>query len=325
MFNAIKEFFIGVLITVGIVSTPTSVPPQEIFIPEPEIAVQEQEAEQPVELSTEKPRTIQNESQNPVQQITPQQAVVETPVASIPTPDSVVIEEIPKPVIETRNGQCGNAANKRVTEQPTTNLCIAGNPSEVSKNGSSYTWNCLGVGGGKDSISCRTPIITDGICGSLANTIVPQNYERDDLCTAGFAGSVQTVGNQLQWSCGGEYGGKNVQCYATKALTQADVQQQAQQLAPTQQQTSLSTKTNGVCGNAQNSEHVSAPSNYLCSSGTPTTVQLSSDGKSFIWSCSGISGGSSSQCNALKICYSSPSFSGSGPTIFTIPQIIPCT
>lgn len=218
MFNALKEFFIGVLIAVGVVSTPISVPP-EVLTPEAQIIVQEKEVQQVSEASIETQRTVQNESRAPVRSSSVPQAPAVTPASPVQIPEpSVQAEPVPT-LVESVNGQCGGSSARTVTEQSAQNLCSQGEPTDVIKVGSAYEWKCLGLGGGRNSLTCRAPIRTDGVCGGLVNTIVPNSYDPNNLCAAGTAGHMQTVGSQLQWTCRGEHGGNSTQCYAFKVLT----------------------------------------------------------------------------------------------------------
>lgn len=286
MLSAIKSFFISVLITVGIVSSPVPPPAQEIINPEPQIIVQDQEVKQVIEEPQITPKPVQNTPKLPVEPTIVQKIEAITEEVSKPV---IVEETLEQITIEKINGQCGGSANKKVTIKPSENLCSQGEASQVTQEDSSFTWKCLGSGGGKDSYSCSAPIITDGICGSLVNTIIPQNYDKNNLCLAGLYTNPQTIGNQLQWTCSGEYGGQNTACYATKVLTQNDIQQQNQSTQQTQ--TPL---INGSCGYAQNQTYSQPPTTGLCSAGTATIVTKS--GSQYKWACQ--SSGAPAQCSA---------------------------
>lgn len=143
----------------------------------------------------------------------------------------------------------------------------------------------------------------DGVCGSLANTIVPTNFDQKKLCTVGSSYGLKYLGNQMSWGCTGQYGGQNTSCYATKAITEADLPP-----APP--------KVNGVCSTSQGK----------CVSGTASGGGLNLPGTSYIWTCSGSNGGASAQCSVpkeapkpeVKICYA-PCYSG-----LCIPTPVPC-
>lgn len=286
MLSAIKSFFISVLVAVGIVSSPVVPPAQEILNPEPQIIVEDQEVLQVAEETQPEVKTPQNTPKLPSQPVITQNTeIVTNPIEISNTEEEPEQIEIPK-----INGQCGGSANKKVTIKPTENLCSQGEASSITQDGTSFVWKCLGSGGGKDSYSCRAPIITDGMCGSLANTIVPQNYDKNNLCSVGsYIYEPQTIGNQLQWKCYGENGGQNNACYATKALTQSDIQQQNQSTQQTQ--TPL---INGSCGYAQNQTYSQTPTSGLCGTGTATIVTKS--GSLYKWACQ--SSGSPAQCSA---------------------------
>lgn len=144
----------------------------------------------------------------------------------------------------------------------------------------------------------------DGVCGSIANTIVPANFDQKKLCTVGSSYGLKYLGSQMNWSCTGVYGGQNASCYATKALTEADLPQ-----APA--------KVNGVCSATQGK----------CVSGTPSGGGLNLPGTSYIWTCSGSNGGAGAQCSVpktpaqpeVKTCFA-PYTGG-----LLVPVQIPCT
>jgi hypothetical protein len=301
MLSAIKSFFISVLVAVGIVSSPVVPPAQEILNPEPQTIVEDKEVLQVAEETQPEVKTPQNTPKLPSQSVIIQNTeIVTNPIEISNTEEEPEQIEIPK-----INGQCGGSANKKVTIKPTENLCSQGEASSITQDGSSFVWKCLGSGGGKDSYSCRAPIITDGMCGSLANTIVPQNYDKNNLCSAGSYTNPQTIGNQLQWTCSGEYGGQNTACYATKALTQNDIQQQNQSTQQASQQSPVSMIVNGACGYAHNRQTIYQPVQVdLCSAGTSSG--LNSNTGSWKWSCVGSGGGSTAQCASdptpIKFC-----------------------
>lgn len=291
MFGAIKDFFIGVLITVGVISAPV-IPPHQVPINEPSAVVQEQVIEDtqiedektPIQETTS---THQTQSAPVIKQST--QQVVPTPIVE----KTSVIEEEPEIVLEKQNARCGVANGRKVTEEPSDNLCSIGKVGIITKDTNAYVWECSGIAGGEDQ-SCRAPIITDAVCGNLANTIVPKNYDNSNFCSVGSYSNLKEIGNQMSWKCNGEYGGEDTACYATKALTEQD-------LVP---QTPEPEKVNGVCGYAQNQAYDYTPSHGLCSVGDATAVTKASS--SYKWSCNGSNGGSVAQCTA-KV-YVAPEF-----------------
>jgi len=279
MFHIIKDFVIGFLVTVGIVSSPVALPTQKIQTPEPEIITQQQEIQTTESVVEPVKKQTQNEPQKPLQSVSVSKTI------DIPTgKNTTEEEEIPIITVEKENGQCGNNNNKNLESIPTDKLCVQGTPSIVTEDRSDFKWNCLGSGGGRD-VKCYANKKQDGVCGSLANTIIPTNYNKDNLCSIGNSSNIQTIGNQLQWSCNGEYSGSSVSCYATKALTQADIQNQ---------QTTITIKEDGICGYAQNQTYSQIPTYGLCSKGTATTVTKT--GATYKWACQ--NSGSPAQCTA---------------------------
>ncbi len=57
------------------------------------------------------------------------------------------------------NGSCGSATTAPSVTAPTTNLCSFGTASTVTRNGSSWTWDCAGSNGGTTA-SCSATVAT---------------------------------------------------------------------------------------------------------------------------------------------------------------------
>jgi hypothetical protein len=293
MFTALKDFFIGVLITVGVMSAPV-IAPQQIPVNEPSAVVQEQIIEdtqiEDEQTPIQETATINQAQSAPiVEQVT--QQVAPAPVVE----ETLDVKDEPEIVLEKQDARCGVVNGRKLTEEPSENLCSTGEAGTVTKDGNAYVWKCVGIADGKDQ-SCRAPIVTDAVCGSLANTIVPKNYNKDNFCSVGSYSNFIEIGNQMSWRCGGEYGGNDMACYATKALTDQDLQQQTSNPEPP--------KVSGVCGYAQNQTYDYTPSHGLCSVGDATTV--TKNAPTYNWSCSGNNGGSMAQCTA-KV-YVAPEF-----------------
>ncbi len=292
MFTALKDFFIGILITIGMMSSPVTAPSQQIPVSEPSAVVQEQVIEdiqiKDEQASIQETATINQAQSAPVIESSTQQ------VAPVPAVEETLdTEDEPEVVLEKQNARCGAVNGRKVTGEPTNNLCSIGEAGAVIKDGNAYVWECIGIADGKDQ-SCRAPIVTDAMCGSLTNTIVPKNYDKENFCSVGSYSNFKEIGNQMSWECNGEYGGEDLTCYATKALTEQDLQQQV----------SEPTKVSGVCGYAQNQTYDYTPSHGLCSVGDATTVTKNTS--TYNWSCNGSNGGSVAQCTA-KV-YVAPEF-----------------
>ncbi|HEU0080602.1 MAG TPA: hypothetical protein VFQ72_01065 [Candidatus Paceibacterota bacterium] len=138
-------------------------------------------------------------------------------VVEEPAPTKVDPVVYAKPV----NGSCGDVANRKLTQAPTESLCTTGDPTSVEEKDNTYSWTCMGKNGGWNASTCQAYKTEDGVCGSLANSIVPPKFNgftKDKLCTVGFETMVTTVGQQLSWQCGGWFGGKNAMCYAIQAV-----------------------------------------------------------------------------------------------------------
>ena len=217
MLASIQQFFVGILMAVGLVSAP-AIPPSDVPVFEPQAIDQEQSVPESAPAAS----TFSVPGQSP--------PVQQTVVAPEPQPTPVVA-----PV-----------ATPAVEPAPTPK------PEPVSKK-------------------------ADGMCGSIANTIVPANFDQRKLCTVGSSYGLKYLGSQMNWGCTGVYGGQNASCYATKALTEADLPP-----APA--------KVNGVCSTTQGK----------CVSGTPSGGGLNLSGTSYIWTCSGSNGGTGAQCSIPK-------------------------
>jgi len=123
--------------------------------------------------------------------------------------------------VKPENGACGDDSGRKITQAPTEYLCTTGDPTAIEEKDNSYKWKCLGRNGGRDSSQCQTYKTEDGICGSLANTIIPPKFNgftKEKLCTVGFETMVTTMGQQVSWQCGGIFGGTNAMCYAIQAV-----------------------------------------------------------------------------------------------------------
>jgi len=90
---------------------------------------------------------------------------------------------------------------------PTSNLCVAGSPSSVSSNSSSYYWTCNGIGSGATTASCSISN-GKGVCGSSYTTSPQPSYSTapsSNLCNGGTPSSVtkNTTNSTWNWTCAG--------------------------------------------------------------------------------------------------------------------------
>ncbi|MCL2505618.1 MAG: hypothetical protein FWE93_05170 [Alphaproteobacteria bacterium] len=147
-------------------------------------------------------------------------------------------------------------------------LCKVGTVANLVQSGSTWTWTCEGIHGGK-SKSCAPKI--NGACGS-ANNVAAYTAPDADLCSSGNATTVSEENNTFKWSCDGINGGNSVTtCSAPRIV-------------------------NGVCGSDNGKELSSAPTN-LCSAGTAGSVSGSGP---WTWECTGVNEGSNASCSATK-------------------------
>jgi hypothetical protein len=217
MFTFLKNIFVQTLITVGIMSSPVTVPQPIPNVPEPEpqIVVQEQV----VEIPQSKPESPKVEKKTPEKIAEPQ---VSTPnINQVATPVVTTTKE-PVKTPEKENAICGDSNNQTLSSKPTKDLCLNGNTGEVTESGVSYSWKCLGINGGENR-SCSANKKVDAVCGSLINTIIDlSDYNQDNACSAGSVFNMKAVGTQISWDCVGYYGGEDKTCYAIRAITDED-------------------------------------------------------------------------------------------------------
>jgi hypothetical protein len=126
-------------------------------------------------------------------------------------------------------GACGSSNDLPASVSPSTNLCVAGNATPVTKFVSSpltllskWIWSCEGSGGGA-SASCSAPVVEvvppptpiNGACGTSHNQIM-STAPTSGLCSIGTATTVNGNG-PWSWSCNGSNGGTSSSCSALKA------------------------------------------------------------------------------------------------------------
>jgi hypothetical protein len=94
-------------------------------------------------------------------------------------------------------GSCGGAAN----------TCASGSGAYYGNDGYSYTWYCLGRGGGGNAY-CSKVIPVSGSCSTTA-------YQ----CTAGSPNNGGNNGTSYTWSCDGRGGGSTAWCSSLIPVT----------------------------------------------------------------------------------------------------------
>ncbi|MCK9363820.1 MAG: Ig-like domain-containing protein [Syntrophales bacterium] len=170
------------------------------------------------------------------------------------------------------DGVCGSSNGGVFTTAPSAYLCSAGSATSVTGDGP-WSWSCTGANGGATAICAATLEVppVDGVCGSASGGIFT-TAPSSDLCGAGSATSV-TGNGSWSWSCTGANGGTTAACAATLEAPPVD----------------------GVCGSANGGIFTTAPSAYLCSAGSATSV---TGNGSWSWSCTGANGGTTAACAA---------------------------
>lgn len=176
------------------------------------------------------------------------------------------------PVLE--NGKCGEAHGSQFMETPKDALCETGKASRVT-GGGPWDWTCIGKHDGA-SESCTAArgkpmaLQSSVICGEPAEIIVLSKPD-EKLCAAGQASDVQGSG-PWTWNCSDKKG-KSVSC-------------------------STLSKTEGICGAADNRKTPYAPERELCKAGSPSSVKEDPKETLWHWKCRGFMGGATVQCVA---------------------------
>jgi len=224
--------------------------------------------------------------------------------------------------IAVEDGKCGDSAGAGAESAPSGGLCAKGTPSLVNGNGP-WTWACSGVNGGS-AAACTAPKKIAGACGPANDTGVDSMPMRD-LCTAGYASAVTGTG-PWNWSCSGLHGGPAATCTASAkinavcgaasltgsreapsdALCNVGTASRVSGLGPwswtcegTRGGASVTCKApvmgDGSCGLANGNQYDKAPTEGLCTDGTPTRVTGLGP---WNWNCSGTNGGATASCTA---------------------------
>lgn len=107
------------------------------------------------------------------------------------------------------NGSCGSSDGGTFSSTPTTNLCSAGNAGTVTLNGSTYSWDCVGISGGTtDSCSATYSGLSDPVTGLTKGVqLFSEPFEDDSWATRSwYDGTTSTgsttggySGNALKW------------------------------------------------------------------------------------------------------------------------------
>ncbi|MDD3292613.1 MAG: DUF2341 domain-containing protein [Candidatus Pacebacteria bacterium] len=96
------------------------------------------------------------------------------------------------------DGLCGSSNGGSFTTAPLTNLCDAGNPSEVIDNTTTFDWTCTGINGGSTA-SCSAIQLDQAACGSADGGSFATTPS-SNLCSEGIATEVLGTG-PWTWSC----------------------------------------------------------------------------------------------------------------------------
>lgn len=179
----------------------------------------------------------------------------------------------------TNTAQCGSANNGTFSTAPTYNLCIQStNPSAPTLSASTNKWNWVCVNGTQD-VSCSANFVSPNSsiqCGTSNNGTFA-TAPNTNLCIQSSPNPAVPVWNtatsKWAWNC--TSGTQSIPCSASR---------------PTNTQTgvTLTGGTNGPkCGAVHNGLYISAPTNYLCDTGTPqpTIPTLDTATNKWKWTC----------------------------------------
>jgi hypothetical protein len=192
------------------------------------------------------------------------------------------------------DGQCGSDDGATLTQTPS-NLCTSGDSSLVT-GFAPWSWSCFGTNGGSDTV-CRADFgyqlnVLNSSNGGITST--PGGINCGSTCSANFIdhSSVTLLASPASgyqfdsWSgdCSGQ---TSASC--TLLMDAAKSVSASFALIP----------VDGACGAANGVAVLSAPTNNLCASGNPTTVNGTTG--PWDWQCQGTGVGSTSQpCSAPK-------------------------
>ncbi|MDA8413814.1 MAG: choice-of-anchor D domain-containing protein [Desulfobacteraceae bacterium] len=185
------------------------------------------------------------------------------------------------------NGACGSANGGSFITAPESDLCAAGTPTTVSGSGP-WTWSCTGLYDGTTAdcsanIQTYTVSFVSGGNGSLSGTV-------SQTINAGAATSVVTAVPSTGYHFVNWTGTGGFVTTTTNPLTVANVAADLTITANFAPDT-----VNGVCGTSNGSSFALAPDSNLCTNGIPTSVTGSGP---WTWSCTGINGGTTTDCSA---------------------------
>jgi hypothetical protein len=187
----------------------------------------------------------------------------------------------------TNTAQCGSANNGSFSTAPTYNLCIQSSPNPntpaLSTTTNKWNWNCSNWAG---SVSCSAnyTTVTTAQCGTSNNgnfaTAPTTNLCIQSTPNPAVPG-LNTTTNKWGWNCSN--GSQNITCSANKITN-----------------TTQTGSTGPKCGAVNNWVYITAPTTYLCDTGSPqpTVPTLDTATNKWKWSCTG--SGQTANCSATK-------------------------
>ena len=200
------------------------------------------------------------------------------------------------------NGVLGTANGHNYAATDTTwgsyTQCAPGTSSNTSfpPQGGSTNWYCAGLWTGTNSgtgTATRSLPVTNGVCGTANTHGYTSTSEIDtaaERCAAGTFTSFYDNGDSWVWGCNGLNGGTNAPCYSYKV----------------------------ACGAYHNTTRRDQPSSSLCSYGSNTTLNLSSN--IWYWNCTNNPG-----VNASCYTYKTTCGSSNGGSFTSAPSTNLCT
>jgi hypothetical protein len=114
------------------------------------------------------------------------------------------------------NGNCDPSTNlEYFYNNPQYNLCISGNPGEVSSNSEGWEWTCYGANGGSD-LQCSAFQKYDAKCGTADNSGEDPLSSGLTLCENGYMDNYDS--GSMTWDCISDTNGLNASCASNKGV-----------------------------------------------------------------------------------------------------------
>jgi hypothetical protein len=224
-------------------------------------------------------------------------SIVAKPVVLVPPtptpPPTPVPTPTPTPVAV--NGACATPPNGTSSvAAPSGQLCASGTASAIenSSDPTKFKWSCAGANNGSTA-NCfvnKLPVI-NGACATPPNGTSSLYAPTGQLCASGTQSAVENTSDpaKFKWTCTGANTGTSASCFVTK-------------LNPPPPPPPPPVPVNGMCATPPNgTSSVTVPMGTLCSSGTQSQVENTTDPTKFKWTCAGKDSGTNANCSVTKL------------------------